>query len=166
MKFANFRSFLGSKMATKTSSNAGDFKLTTNTNPNFTITTGTGTATDSTNIPFIGVPNFNGFNATVHHNDIDTVKTHVQIAPNVYLKIIDEGGRAIFHLCENLEGLPTGEKDLAGEFLPEHYDKVGKDGKWAYYNYKCNKCGVQIPNELVNKSDVIGMLAKFKTKNG
>jgi len=100
------------------------------------------------------------------HNDIDTVKTHVQIAPNVYLKIIDEGGRAIFHLCENLEGLPTGEKESAGEFLPEHYKKNKKTSKWQYHNYSCNKCGVQIPNELVNKSDVIGMLAKFKTKNG
>jgi len=105
------------------------------------------------------------FDTPTPHNDIETVKTHVQIAPNVYLKIIDEGGRAIFHICENLAKFDEGHL-LAGEFLPEHYKKNKKTDNWQYYNYKCNKCGVMIPNELTNKADVIGELAKFKTNNG
>jgi len=162
MKFVSLRHSLGSKMATETSAQPGDWKFTV-TNPtddNVTIT-GTNITTDYTTNPF------NGFNATVPHNDIETVKTHVQIAPNVYLKIIDEGGRAIFHLCENLEDNEAGAlKVLAGEFLPEYYKKDTPHQGWRYYNYKCNKCGVMIPDELVNKADVMGQLAKFKTNNG
>jgi len=152
MKFASLRHSLGSKMAITDPPNiSGTIPYNWTTDPNLT---------------------FNGTNASAFtiippgqiitsHNDIDTVKTHVQIAPNVYLKIIDEGGRAIFHLCENLL-----RDNLAGEFLPAHYKKNKETEQWQYYNYKCNKCGVMIPNELTNKADVMGQLAKFKTNNG
>jgi len=149
MKFASLRHSLGSKMSS-TKTPAYDWT----TDPNITFK-----GTDATST-FTVIPPGNLITA---HNDVDTVKTHVQIAPNVYLKIIDEGGRAIFHLCENLSDK---DNSLAGEFLPEHYKRNKETEQWQYYNYKCNKCGVMIPDELVNKADVMGQLAKFKTNNG
>lgn len=107
---------------------------------------------------------------TPPHNAVEVIKELPEIAPDIYLKILeeDEGGRQIFHMCE---GLSEAEKNAysnmlnwsgatAGEFKATSYDP-DKDGKWIYTGYVCNQCDVSIPDEFINKTDFLSKVRKF-----
>jgi hypothetical protein len=100
--------------------------------------------------------------------EIEAMKENsAEIAPNIYLEILEEeGGRAIHHLCEDLK-LSNKQKAYAdedfpfvGQFFPKNY--LEKNGKWVYEGYQCNRCKVRIPDDFINSVKFLVKCAKFR----